>query len=105
MREKEPNLYTPEYFEPLTGLRGLAAIFILLFHSLFPCFKALWIGVPLFFVLSGFLITRILIEHKGATHFFRVFYFKRSLRIFPIYYLALLISVFWGLLVHADLSQ
>ena len=93
------------YFKSLNGFRALAAIFILLFHSMFPYFRTLWIGVPMFFVLSGFLITRILIEHKAAGNYLKAFYFKRALRIFPIYYLALLISVFWGLLVNADLSR
>lgn len=93
------------YFPALTGFRGMAAIFILLFHSMLPWFKALWIGVPLFFVLSGFLITRILLQNKTTNNYFKAFYFKRALRIFPIYYLALFISVLWGFLVKADLSQ
>lgn len=95
----------PVYFSALDGFRGLAAILILFFHSMFPIFSALWIGVPVFFVLSGFLITRILIQQKNSENYLKTFYLKRSLRIFPIYYLALLISVVWGLLVHADLSK
>ncbi|PBQ32569.1 hypothetical protein CNR22_12570 [Sphingobacteriaceae bacterium] len=94
-----------EYFSTLDGFRGLAAIFILCFHSMFPIFSALWIGVPMFFVLSGFLITRILIQEKNSPDFLKTFYLKRALRIFPIYYLALLISVVWGMLVNADLSK
>jgi len=93
------------YFPTLDGFRALAAVFILLYHSGFSYFKTLWIGVPMFFVLSGFLITLILSENKHATNYFKAFYFKRSLRIFPIYYLALAFSIIWGLLTHADLSQ
>jgi peptidoglycan/LPS O-acetylase OafA/YrhL len=93
------------YFEPLDGFRAFAAIFILFVHSRFECFKVLWIGVPMFFVLSGFLITRILIENKNAVNYFKIFYFKRSLRIFPVYYLTLFVCVLWGLYSHADLSQ
>lgn len=50
-----------------------------------------WVGVQLFFVLSGFLITRQLIATQDATNYLSGFYWRRALRIFPLYFLSLLI--------------
>ncbi len=80
----------------LDGLRGVAIAMVLLFHlrgHLPPAWHLLvalgWTGVELFFVLSGFLITRILLGSLDRPGYFRNFYIRRSLRIFPIYYLYL----------------
>ena len=90
----------------LDALRGLAIVAVFLFHasivtifdldqpSVFTTLGASlgWIGVDLFFAISGFLITRIALNHRGSEGFYRSFWFRRCLRIVPPYY-ALLVVV------------
>lgn len=88
----------------LDGLRGLAIALVTMFHFLrgpggtavdvsSAVADAGWIGVDLFFVISGFLITGILLDARGGRRYFRNFYARRVLRILPLYYgyLALLL--------------
>ena len=77
----------------LDGLRGLAVIVVVLAHFLaevphgfFP-FSLGWLGVDVFFALSGFLISGILIDNRGCKNYFSTFYMRRTCRIFPIYFL------------------
>ncbi len=86
----QANLETPRILE-LDGVRGLAILAVLLANGLGV--PLLWAGVDLFFVLSGFLITGILIRqreagHTGLGHFYR----RRALRILPPYLLLLCIT-------------
>ena len=71
------------------SLRGLAAVAIVVFHLRPVAFTPGWTGVDLFFVLSGYLITGIILKYGGSEGFLRAFYVRRGLRIWPIYYLAL----------------
>ena len=97
-----------KFIPQLDGLRAFAILAVLLTHSWYyvPDFPISWlgpqgwIGVDLFFVLSGFLITRILLESKGAPRYYLNFYARRGLRVWPIYYLLL----FFVFVVSAHLS-
>jgi len=75
------------------SLRGLAAVAIVAFHLKPTAFVPGWTGVDLFFVLSGYLITGIIIRHGDSKGFLAAFYVRRGLRIWPIYYLALAVLV------------
>ena len=71
------------------GLRAIAVTMVVLFHLEIAGFKLGWLGVNFFFVLSGFLITNILLATRARPDYFKRFYIRRSLRIFPIYYFSL----------------
>jgi peptidoglycan/LPS O-acetylase OafA/YrhL len=73
------------YRPALDGLRGIAVLLVLLQHFIFPLNFAGTVGVTLFFVLSGYLITRILLKEHGDTGRinFRAFYARRVRRLLP----------------------
>ena len=77
----------------LDSIRGLAAIAIVVYHLWFIKITVLGAAVDLFFVLSGYLITSILLSNPPSERFLFSFYVRRGLRIWPIYYLALLALV------------
>lgn len=76
------------YFPALDGLRAVAFLLVFLHHYLHFLYG--WVGVDIFFVLSGFLITGILVDTADTPHRARNFYIRRTLRIFPLYYVVLL---------------
>jgi peptidoglycan/LPS O-acetylase OafA/YrhL len=98
------------YVPALDGIRGVAIIWVVLHNAtdmplapqrgvlylLYVLAHPGWIGVQLFFALSGFLITAGLLASQGSPHYFRNFYAKRALRILPLYY-----AVLFALLVLA----
>src|SRR5438445_9118860 len=85
----------------LDALRGVAILLVIMVHvsDKYPSlhlqylFGNGWMGVDLFFVLSGFLITGILVDTKQSDDYFKNFYMRRCLRIWPLYY-SLLFLIF-----------
>jgi len=82
----------------LDAIRGVA-ILLVIFHNQGTKYPSLhlgtlfangWMGVDLFFVLSGFLITGILLDTKHSENYFKNFYVRRCLRIWPLYYSVIL---------------
>ena len=95
MSESSPAAAAPNSrIVELDGLRGCACLIVVISHYFgevaygagFLCLE--WIGVDLFFCLSGFLIGGILLDNRASPSYFGTFYIRRSLRIFPIYYLS-----------------
>ncbi|MFU8805399.1 MAG: acyltransferase family protein, partial [Bradymonadaceae bacterium] len=104
--EKAPSRAIP-YYAGLDGLRAIAVILVLLLHARAllgipseilhsPAWRWTaggWMGVDLFFVTSGFLITSILITIRSRRQSLKIFWLRRGLRIFPLYYLYLFVLI------------
>lgn len=105
-----------ERLPTLDGVRGVAVLVVVIHNSawiageshlfLLKLFSAVtatgWVGVQLFFVLSGFLITGILVDTRGAPRYFTSFYLRRTLRIFPPYYFLVAVIVLVAPLLATD---
>lgn len=117
----EVNAAETRHQPELDGIRGLAILAVMLSHAgpliiwggitaklLVSVMTPGWSGVELFFALSGFLITGILLRTKTASNYFSSFYARRVLRIFPVYYLTLSMvlvlaahNVWWNSMIPA----
>jgi peptidoglycan/LPS O-acetylase OafA/YrhL len=109
-----PTAIVNRKLQSLDGLRAVA-ILLVFFHHMqdhilvlnLPTFLIRmyvgqgWMGVDLFFVLSGFLITGILLDTREADNYFTGFYARRILRIFPLYYLVLTVVIIAGIRFHS----
>ena len=112
MEERKAELH---HIPELDGVRGIAILAVLLlhFHAPFQATRPLgllsdiiargYTGVDMFFVLSGFLITSILISTRGASNYFRAFYARRSLRIFPLAFFMIAL-LYWICLLYTSCS-
>jgi peptidoglycan/LPS O-acetylase OafA/YrhL len=116
IRSPEADAYEPllrRHMPELDTIRGIAILAVIAYHAFYwsrdlQVFSG-WqhqflvmmsggqFGVNLFFVLSGFLITGILLDSKESTDYYRRFYFRRALRILPAYYFTIFLLILFGL--------
>jgi peptidoglycan/LPS O-acetylase OafA/YrhL len=103
-------------FVALDGMRGVAVLLVILFHGfsvssgtvhdgLYKAASFGWVGVDLFFVLSGYLITGILCDTRQGPNYLRNFFTRRALRIFPLYYVALLLLLRFLPVIDAESGE
>ena len=85
-----------QHINSLDTIRGFAVIVVLMHHGSYGLFKGGWIGVDIFFVLSGFLITTILFKENNVNGNISIsnFYYRRVLRLFPALIIGLVIAYF-----------
>jgi peptidoglycan/LPS O-acetylase OafA/YrhL len=93
------------YRRELDGLRALAVLPVMLFHAEIGPFSGGYVGVDIFFVISGFLITGIIYREVSQKEFsYLKFYERRARRIFPALYFVLFVSIIpaWFFLIPSD---
>lgn len=104
--EQSPSKYALPHIHELDGVRGIAVLLVFFHHlcfatinpigwnrtvmALYGIFRYGMVGVDVFFVLSGFLITSLLIRGRQSRAYYQDFYWKRALRILPLYILCML---------------
>ncbi len=108
-----------KHMPELDVLRGVAILAVLLYHGFYwqqavsssrwvtAFYNSTvigWLGVNLFFVLSGFLITGILVDSKGKSSYYGNFYRRRALRILPAYLAVLLVLVLLGAMTYRSFA-
>ena len=96
------------YRAEINGLRALAIIPVIFFHAGFQIFKNGFVGVDIFFVISGYLITTIIIKDLINKNFSIKFFFeRRARRILPALYFVMIITIpfAWILLNRNELSS
>ena len=87
----QTGLIKTDYRPEIDGLRALAVIPVIFFHAGFDAFRGGFVGVDIFFVISGYLITTIILRERGRGQFSLLgFYERRARRILPALFLVLL---------------
>lgn len=97
-----------EYRREIDGLRAIAVVSVILFHAGFQAFSGGYVGVDVFFVISGFLITTIILSERRAGKFSLVnFYERRARRILPALFFVMLVCLpfAWLWLLPADMES
>lgn len=100
--------HQPAYRPDIDGLRAVAVIAVVLFHGFPEIIRGGFIGVDIFFVISGYLISSILIkEHNTGKFTYKSFYTRRIRRIFPalIFLMSILFAINWFFLFPDELVQ
>ena len=94
-----------KYRKDLDGIRAIAVLLVLFFHVDIVVFKAGFIGVDIFFTISGFLISGIVLREVQTTGFsFKKFYIRRATRLLPAYLFMLIITLLASLYILAPLA-
>ena len=94
-------MISKNFRKDITGLRAIAVIAVVLYHSEYLNISSGFLGVDVFFVISGYLITgRIISEINHGTFKFSVFYIKRARRILPALYLGLIFSTLVLIIIY-----
>lgn len=102
IKKHKAEFINNKYREDINGLRALAVILVLLFHLDITIFKAGFLGVDVFFVISGYLISRNILHELQFKQFsFKTFYTKRFKRLFPALFFTLSVCLFIGYLLLA----
>lgn len=103
MNQKHPHLTHPKYRPDIDGLRAVAIISVVAFHAFPGKLPGGFIGVDIFFVISGFLISKIIFSSLERDRFSLVeFYVRRIRRIFPALILVLVSCLIFGWFVLFD---
>lgn len=104
---KRTTRYSRKYVPSIDGLRALAVIAVIAYHLNFSWAKGGFIGVDIFFVLSGYLITNILLTQweKNQTLQLKQFWLRRFRRLIPAAYVMIVVVVIFSVLFHSEILK